>query len=267
MVATLLAGRYSLRRVGVLVQHNITATRFGTRYWIFMLAALFEPLFYLLSFGVGVGHLVDRAVYYGGRPVAYSMFVAPGMLAVSAMSSVLVIAVFGFFGKLKHSRVLEVVFATPVKAFEIAVGELVWALTRAAIFSAAFLAVMVALRLTTIGWALVALPATVLVGAAFGAVGMSLTTLLRGWQDFDSVIMIQTALMLFSGTFFPIATYPEALRVFIEVTPLYQAIELLRGLTLGQLHPALAGHTAYLAVMTLIGLVVARRRIERHLRG
>jgi len=89
---------------------------------------------------------------------------------------------------------------------------------------------------------------------------------MRGWQDFDMVTMVQTALLLFSGTFFPVDVYPGVLRAIVSATPLYQSIELLRGISLGQLTSGLLGNCLYLLVMTAIGLYLARRRIERHLR-
>jgi Nod factor-specific ABC transporter NodJ protein len=265
-VVALLVARHASKRIGLLVRHNAIATRFGSRYWVFVAAGLFEPLFYLLTFGIGIGSLVERTIPYQGAAVGYSEFVAPGLLAVSAMSSVLGLAVFGFFAKLKHSRVFEVIAATPVRPVEIAIGELVWALSRSVLFNTLFLAIMVALGLTTPGWALPALIAATLASAAFGAVGMAVTTFIRGWQDFDMVVMAQTAMLLFSGTFFPNQSYPAVLRVIVTATPLYQSIELLRGICLGRLGADQLISCGYLVVLTLVGLFLARRRIERHLR-
>jgi lipooligosaccharide transport system permease protein len=123
---------------------------------------------------------------------------------------------------------------------------------------------MVGMDLTTVGWAAAALPATLLVGFAFGGLGLGVATLMRGWQDFDLLATVQLALFLFSGTFAPVGSaYPAPLRVLVEVSPLYQSVELVRGLTTGAPGPALLLHAAYLAAMAALGLFVAGRRMSR----
>nr|BFE79559.1 ABC transporter permease [Planobispora longispora] len=203
--------------------------RSGPSYWLVLLSGFFEPVLYLFSIGVGVGALVGDLVLPGGRTVEYAVFVAPAMLAVSAMSGALAETTFNFFFKMKYSKTFEAILATPVKPFEIAVGELAWALVRSTVYTGAFLVVMVVMGLTSPGWALAALPATLLVGLAFGAVGMAISTLMRGWQDFDMLTTGQFALFLFSGTFSPVQDYPAAFEVAVAVTPLFHAVELVRG--------------------------------------
>lgn len=255
-----------LRRVGVLIEHNALATRFSSRYWVLVLAGLFEPLFYLFSLGIGVGSLIEREVLHHGLPVEYASYVAPGVLAVSAMSAALGVSVFGFFGKLRHSRIFEAIFATPVRTFEIALGELAWAVLRTALFGTLFLGVLAAMGIVTPLRALVSLPGVILVGAAFAATGMAAGTYLRGWQDFELIGMAQTAMLLFSGTFFPVSNLPGVLQWFVTATPLYQAIELLRGVTLGGSGASVALHFGYLVAMVVLGLAVTRHRVERTLR-
>jgi lipooligosaccharide transport system permease protein len=160
-------------------------------------------------------------------------------------------------------RLYDGVLATPVQPFEIALGELAWAMVRGSLYSAAFLAVMAALDLTTPLRALVAFPAAVLTGFAFGAIGMTLSTFMRGWQDFDVVGSAQFALFLFSGTFVPAESYPAALRWLVEVTPLYRAIELLRGICLGTAGAAQLLDVVYLLAVTAVGLAIASRRMAK----
>jgi len=192
--------------------------------------------------------------------------VAPAMLAASAMNGAFTESTYNFYGKLTFMRLYDSVLASPVEPFEIALGELAWALVRGALYSVAFLSIMVGMGLTPVGWALAAFPATVLVGLAFGALGMSVATYVRGWQDFDYVSVVQFALFLFSGTFAPVDSYPLAMRVLVELTPLYHAVELLRSLTTGALSWRLLGHCGYLAVFAVAGLVVAARRMGSRLR-
>jgi lipooligosaccharide transport system permease protein len=251
----------SLRRSTAVTRRNLAALR--SIYWVVILSGLIEPLLYLFSIGLGVGTLVGKLPLPDGRLVPYAAFVAPSMLASSAMFGALSESTFNFFGKLKYMRLYDGVLATPVQPMDVAFGELLWAMIRGAIYSASFLGVMVLLGLTSPGWALAAFPATLLVGFAFGGLGMGLSTFMRSWQDFDLMATAQFALFLFSGTFAPVGSYPPLVRILVELTPLYHAVELVRGLTTGSLHLSLLAHVAYLAVMAGIGLLVAGRRMAR----
>lgn len=265
MVSAMLAARFSPSRVGAVVNRNVGALRSGPSYWLVLVSGFFEPVLYLLSIGVGVGALVGDLALPGGRVVDYAVFVAPAMLAVSAMSGALSETTFNFFFKMKYAKTFDAILATPVRPFEIALGELAWAMVRSCVYTGAFLVVMVALGLTSVGWALAAFPATLLVGLAFGGVGMAVSTLMRGWQDFDLLTTGQFALFLFSGTFSPVQDYPLVVEILVGLTPLYHAVELVRGLALGELGWGLLGNAAYLLVMTVAGLAFSARRIQRTL--
>ena len=249
-------------RVGSVINRNLGALRSGPSYWWVLLSGFFEPLLYLFSIGVGVGALVGN-LHVSGQTMSYAAFVAPAMLAVSAMSGALAEATFNFFFKFKYVKTYDAMLATPIRPMEIAMGELAWAMLRGSFYTACFLAVMVAMKLTTFWWALAAFPATMLVGFAFGAVGMAITTLIRGWQDFDLVFTGQFALFLFSGTFSPVQNYPTGVEILVGFTPLYHAVQLVRGLTTGNLSWSLLGNAAYLIVMTLLGLMLANRRLTK----
>jgi len=266
VVASFAPGMYgrldaSAKRSGAVTRRNIAALPSG--YWLVVVSGFFEPLLYLLSIGVGVGGLVGQLPLPDGRMVDYAAFVAPAMLASSAMAGALSETTFNFFGKMKWMKLYDGVLATPVRPMEIALGELLWAMARGALYSAAFLVIMVLLDLTTWGWAALAFPAALLVGFAFGGLGMALSTFMRGWQDFDIVGTVQFALFLFSGTFAPVSSYPMVARWLIELTPLYHAVELIRGLTTGSLAWSLLIHIGYLAALAVVGLLVAGRRMGR----
>ncbi|GAB1818491.1 ABC transporter permease [Herbidospora sp. RD11066] len=267
MMTVMVAGRAVRRgvspaRVGAVVNRNVGALRSGPAYWLVLLSGFFEPLLYLLSIGVGVGALVGQ-VPAGGRMVDYAVFVAPAMLAVSAMSGALAETTFNVFWKFKYAKTYDAVLATPVRPLEIALGELTWALVRCLCYTVLFLVVMVALGLTSVGGALAAFPATALVGVAFGATGMAISTFLRGWQDFDLLTTGQFTLFLFSGTFSPVQDYPVVFEVVVSLTPLYHAVELVRGLAVGPVGWTLLVHAGYLLAMAVGGLWVASRRIEK----
>jgi len=112
-------------------------------------------------------------------------------------------------------------------------------------------------------WVVLAVPAALLLGFAFGAVGMAATSFMKTWQDFDLIQLVVLPMFLFSGTFYPLDAYPEALRIVVQLTPLYQGVDLIRSLTVGAISPVLLFHVAYLALMGIAGLVVTSRRIDR----
>jgi lipooligosaccharide transport system permease protein len=249
------------RRSASVAERNVTALK--SAYWVVLVSGFFEPLLYLLSIGVGVGVLIGDLTLPGGQVVTYAAFVAPAMLASSAMSGALSETTFNFFGKMKFMKLYDGMLATPVRPFEIAIGELGWAMLRGTLYSAAFLVIMVAMDLTSAPRALAAFPAAVLVGFAFGALGMAVSTFMRSWQDFDLMGSAQFALFLFSGTFVPAQGYPTVLRWVVEVSPLYRAVDLLRGITTGSGGWLRMVDLGYLLAATILGLLIASRRMGR----
>jgi lipooligosaccharide transport system permease protein len=234
------------------------------RTWTVIVSGVFEPLFYLLSIGVGIGDLLTQQLHApNGAPVSYTAFVAPAMLAASAMNGAVFDATFNVFFKLKYAKTYDAILSTPLTVGEIAVGEIAWALFRGLLYAIAFLVVMAAMGLVHSWWALAALPAATLIGFAFAALGMAGTSYMRGWQDFQYVTLGTLPLFLFSGTFYPLSTYPDWLRVIVEVTPLYHGVALIRALVLGGAGLSELGHVAYLLVLGLIGLAISGRRLER----
>ncbi|GAB2955234.1 ABC transporter permease [Micromonospora polyrhachis] len=249
------------RRSASVTERNLAAMR--SAYWLVLVSGFFEPLLYLLSIGVGVGALIGDITLSSGEVVSYAAFVAPAMLASSAMTGALAETTSNFFGKLKYMKLYDGILNTPVQPFEIALGELAWAMLRGTLYSAAFLGIMVAMDLTSAGRAVAAFPATVLVGFAFGALGMALSTYMRSWQDFDLMGAIQFTLFLFSGTFVPADAYPMLLRWLVEVTPLYRAVDLVRGISTGSAGWLRLVDVLYLLAATILGLALAARRMGR----
>ncbi|GAA3345301.1 ABC transporter permease [Amorphoplanes nipponensis] len=247
------------RRSSSVVERN--ATTLQSSYWLVLASGFLEPVLYLFSIGVGVGRLIGDLTLPDGRVIGYAAFVAPAMLASSAMSGALSETTFNFFGKMKFMKLYDGMLATPLRPIEIALGELVWAMIRGALYAAAFLVIMVAMGLTTAGLAVLAFAAAVLVGFAFGGVGMALSTFMRSWQEFDLVASVQFALFLFSGTFVPAQAYPPVLRWVVEVTPLYRSVDLIRAVTTGSVGWRQALDVVYLLVLFALGLAVAGRRM------
>ena len=229
--------------------------------WKLFVTGFLEPVFYLLSIGVGVGKLIS-SFEFNGQAIPYAEFVAPGMLAASAMNGAVLDSTFNVFFKLKYDKVFDQQLATPLSTSDIARGEIAWALLRGGTYSAMFLVIMAALGLVGSWWALLALPAALLIGFAFAAIGMALTTFMNSWQDFDKITLIQLPLFLFSATFFPVTALHPVVRWIVEVTPLYRGVVLCRELTTGALSWGSAVSVVYLVAMGLLGLVVVRRRLS-----
>jgi lipooligosaccharide transport system permease protein len=231
--------------------------------WKLFLTGFLEPVFYLFSIGIGVGALITT-FEFNGQEIPYAEFVAPGMLAASAMNGALMDSTYNVFFKLKYDKLYDQMLATPLSTGDIARGEIAWGQLRGGTYSAAFLLVMAAMGLIGSWWALLALPAALLIGFAFSAVCMALTTYMKSWQDFDKITLVQLPLFLFSATFFPVTEFGDGLlRWVVEATPLYRGVVLCRELTTGALSWASAVSVVYLVVMGLIGVAVVRRRLDR----
>jgi lipooligosaccharide transport system permease protein len=236
--------------------------RFYKRMWLVIASGAVEPLFYLLSVGVGIGGLIGT-VTFDGHQVPYKVFVAPGLLAVSALNGALNDSTFNVYGRLKFDKLYDAVLSTPLTARDVAASEIGWAVTRGLLYSVPFLCVMAAMGLIRSPWAVLALPGAALVSFATAAVGVALTTYMTSWQDFEYVILVSAPLFLFSGTFYPLSVYPPVVADIVEWTPLYQGVVILRDLVLGYPSPDLLWRAAYLAALGVAGLAVAGRRIAR----
>ncbi|MFP5346962.1 MAG: ABC transporter permease [Actinomycetes bacterium] len=243
----------------MLVERNFRAFRHG---WMAVVSGFFEPVLYLFALGVGVGALVGD-VRFGHAVVPYATYVAPALLASSAMNGAVYDATFNIFFKLKYAKLYDSVLATPLGPRDVAVAEITWALLRGLVYSVAFFIVALLAGVVTSWWALLAIPAASLIGFAFAATGMAATTYMRSWVDFDYVQLAILPMFLFSATLYPLTTYPEPLQWVVRATPLYQGVQLVRHLMLGQLVPDLFWHVLYLLAMGLVGAAVAARRLER----
>jgi lipooligosaccharide transport system permease protein len=230
--------------------------------WKLFLTGFLEPVFYLLSIGIGVGQLIDT-FELNGHDIPYAEFVAPGMLAASAFNGALLDSTYNVFFKLRYDKLYDQMLATPLRPGDIARGEIAWGQIRGGSYSAMFLVVMVLLGMVHSWWALLAFPAALLIGFSISACCMALTTYMKSWQDFDKITLIQLPLFLFSATFFPITVFDEWLRWIVEATPLYRGVVLCRELTTGVVTWDSAVSVVYLVALGLFGLAVVRRRLEK----
>ncbi|MFI5225403.1 MAG: ABC transporter permease [Candidatus Limnocylindrales bacterium] len=248
------------RRSLLLVQRNAYVYR---RTWLVIVSGFFEPLFYLLGIGFGIGGLVGTVPGPNGQPLTYAAFVAPALLAASSMNGAIYDSTINVFFKLKFAKTYDAILSTPLGAGDIALGEVTWAIIRGTLYAIGFFVVMVVLGLVSSPLGILAIPAAMVVGCGFAGVGMAATSFMRTYQDFDLVQLVVLPLFLFSGTFYPLSAYPPVVAAIVQFSPLYRGADLIRGLTLGVVGPVMVVDVVYLLAMGLIGLTIASRRLDR----
>jgi len=234
------------------------------RQWLIIVSGFFEPLLYLLSMRAGLGSLVGN-VSVGGKSVPYDAFVAPALMASSAMNGAIFDSTGNVMHRLKYARIYDAALATPMGPADVAVGEISWALIRGQLYAVSFLGVMAALGLVDTWWSLLALPACALIGLTFASIGFVATTYMRGWADLEIVTTATMPLFLFSATFFPISSYGSWAWV-VQLSPLYHGVALVRAANSGIWTASVLGHIAVLVVLSAVALVIAARRIDSLLR-
>jgi lipooligosaccharide transport system permease protein len=249
------------RRAGHIIERNLMAYKHE---WLVLVSGFLEPILYLMGIGFGIGSLVPN-ISIAGHTMSYAMFVAPALMASAAMNGAITETIFNFYFKLRYVKSFEAIIATPIEVEDAVLGEVIWAVARGSVYSVGFVVIMFALGVLASPMAVLAIPAGVLIGFAFGAAGAAVTAFIRSWQDFDLVQLAALPMFLFSGTFFPITVYPEPLRLLVELTPLYHGVNLIRGLTTGTAGFEQVGNVAYLVGLTLLGFTIAALRLRRQL--
>ncbi|MEV6627840.1 ABC transporter permease [Amycolatopsis sp. NPDC051106] len=247
-------------RARMLVERSMRASRTG---WAIFVSGAAEPFLYLLAFQVGFGKLVTEVAGPDGRPMGYVAFVAPALLATSAMNGAVFESTYNLFFKLRYAKLYDAMLATPIGPLDVALGEIGWAMTRGGVYAVAFLAIAAAMGLLASWWAVLMVPAALLVGLAFSAIGMALVTFVRSTAQFDYIALALMPMFLFATTFFPLSVYPEPLQWVVRCLPLYHAIELMRGLATGLLSGSMLINLAYLLVLGAVGLWASTRRIAK----
>ncbi|HEY0936240.1 MAG TPA: ABC transporter permease [Trebonia sp.] len=248
----------------------------GLRCWLVMYrrtwrstvwSSVFGPLFYLGAMGYGLGSLVDKhgTAALGGLP--YVVFVAPAVLATAAMNAGLANALYPVFGALRWHGQYFAARATLLRPVDIFRGHLLFMTLRLTMNSAVFVLVMAAFGLIRSPWAVLLLPAAVLLGFAFAAPTAAWAVSLRHETALNYPVRFGAIpLMLFSGTFFPVTQLPGWIRWVAYVTPLWHGVALCRALSVGAVDAGPAAvHVGYLVAVTAAGLWAGGRTYARRL--
>ncbi|MBA3803496.1 MAG: ABC transporter permease, partial [Acidimicrobiia bacterium] len=191
----------------------------------------------------------------------YATFVAPALMASSAMNGAIFESTMNIYHKLKYQRLYDSVLATPMTVPDVALGEIGFSMMRGVLYSTAFVFTMWALGMVGSWWMVLSVPACALIGFAFSAIGMTATTFIRSWADFEYVPSVQIPLFLFSATFYPLSSYGDWGWV-VQLSPLYHGVAIVRALNVGDVGPMMLVHGGVLFVIGVAGVAVASRRIR-----
>ena len=228
------------------------------------------PVLYLLAMGVGLGGYVDdgEATHLLGG-VDYLDFLAPGLLATTVFQNAFGASAWPVMSAIKWDKTYHAMLATPLRVRDILLGTLGFIAARLALTAAVFLLVLLVFGVVQSPWAVLALPAAVLVGMAHSTPCVAYTAWLERETGFVLLFRLGVVPMfLFSGAFFPISQLPEPLQWLSRVMPLYHGVELVRGLVLGTADLVTdLGHVAYLGGWLLVGFWLADRLLSRRLGG
>jgi lipooligosaccharide transport system permease protein len=239
---------------------GVLATR-TSNYWI-ILSGFFEPVFYLLSLGIGLGSLIHGVHTSTGQLVPYQAYIAPALLAVSAMNGAIYDSTWNVFFKMNYAKLYEGMLATSIGPFDVALGEIAFALLRGLLYAIGFMIVMQAFGLNLAWTAILALPAVLLIAFGFASLGMAITSYMKTFQQMDWINFVLLPMFIFSATFYPITVYPQGIQYVVEALPLWHGVELVRGLTTGSLSWGLLWHVLYYVVMIAVGLVFTTKRLK-----
>ena len=255
-----LGDRYYAGRSRAVLQRSFIAFKSST--WLIVLSGFIEPVLYLFSFGYGVGKFVGNIDLGDGRIVTYAAFIAPGLLATSAMNGAIFDSTWNVFEKMHETRLYHGMLATSLGSLDVALGEIAWAMLRGLVYAIGFMVVVVPLGLIPSWWGVLAIPAAVLIAFGLASIGMAITSYFSSYQQMNVIQIAMMPMFLFSGSFFPISVFPRWVQTVIEIFPLWQAIQMIRGLTLGVINIGLLGHIAYFLILIAGGLYFTTKRLD-----
>ena len=235
---------------------------FKSSNWMVVLSGFVEPVFYLLAFGFGIGQLIGDLEDGNGNLVSYAAFIAPALLATSAMNGAIYDSTWNVFFKMHFGKIYQVMLSSSMGPLDVALGEIFWALLRGVAYSLGFMAIVFPIGLVTNAWGLLAIPAATLVAFGFASLGMAITSYLKSFQQMNWVTFFLLPMFLFSGTFFPVSVYPQWIQTIVQALPLWQGVELIRSLMLGNISASLWSHVIYFAVMIALGLLFTTVRLK-----
>lgn len=230
--------------------------------WVIIVSGFFEPVFYLLSMGLGLGALIGTVTGADGRPISYAAFIAPALLATSAMNGAIYDSTWNVFFKLRFAKLYQGMLATSLGPFDVAAGEIFMALFRGFLYALGFTGVIAIMGLVTSWWALAMVPVALLIALGFASLGMAVTSYFTTFQQMDWINIALLPMFMFSSTLFPISAFPQVVQWFIMALPLWHGVELMRHLSIGHFEASTGMHLAYFVLMSVLGVAFTTRRLR-----
>jgi lipooligosaccharide transport system permease protein len=235
-----------------------------------MISSFINPVLFLGAMGLGLGTLVDSNNDIG---VSYLAFVATGLLAASGMQNGASDGSFPVMAGIKWRKSYDGMITTPVSPADIVYGRFIWSTLRLTFVLTVFAIIAVLFDAMELGPALLAVPPGVLTGLAFASAITAWTVTREDDTSLSTLFRFGIVpLFLFSGTFFPISQLPDFLQSVAYATPLFHGVELVRKIALPGAGDELITsipmwvHVGYLTTMTVIGVVLAARFLDRRLK-
>ena len=266
MVSTSSTGEKASPKARHLVDYWLTVMR---RTWRGVVVSSFlNPLLYIVAMGVVLGGFIegDPAKLEGAH--SYLAFIAPGLVAAQAMTVAFNEMTYPVMGMIKWNKTYESMIASPLRVRDVVNAHLVNVLLHVALVCTVFLLVMAPFGVLASWWgSLLALPALVLVGAAFATPVYAYSATVDNESYYALLFrLLMIPLFLFSGAFFPLSNLSPTLEFIAKLTPLWHGVDLTRMLTLGTVDgPMVLLHLAYLGTLAGLGWWLSVRQLERRL--
>lgn len=230
--------------------------------WIIIVSGFFEPLLYLFAMGYGLGDMIGTVQGPGGVEIPYIQFIAPALLASSAMNGAIYDSTWNVFFKMRIAKLYQAMVSTSLGPMDVAIGEIFMALFRGLLYALGFMGVLYGLGIVS-GWLpLLMIPAALLVAFGFASFGMGITSFMKTFQQMDLINFVMLPMFMLSGTLFPVEILPGVLQGFVYAMPLWHGIELMRQLAAGVFTAMTPVHVGYFLVMVVLGLWFTTTRLR-----
>lgn len=235
---------------------------------VIFLSGLLEPVLFLTSFGLGISPMIagvdaEQVGLSGGGTISYAAFIAPALLAVSAMNGAIFDSTWNVFFKLKITKLYRTMMSTSLGPVDVAVGEICLALFRGGLYALGFLGVLLVGGLVDPLAAVLMWCTALFVALGFASIGMAVTSFMTRFQQMDWMMMVLMPMFLFSATLFPISVYPAGVQAFIQALPLWHAVELMRDIAFWDFSGPTLVHISYYLVMIVAGLALTTYRMKK----
>lgn len=213
-------------------QRNFTV--YTKRYKSSMVLNFFEPILYLIALGFGLGAFVREI-----NGVPYIKFIAPGIIASSAMFAATFECTYGTYIRMTYQKTFDAILATPINIDDLVAGEILWGATKGTFYGLIIMAVMSIFRFIDSPFILVAVPLLFLSGIIFAEIGVITSATVPGIDSFNYFnTLFMTPMFLFSGIFFPLDSLHPVITGIAFFTPLYHLVNITRSFASGEFYMA-----------------------------